>query len=128
MFRCLLSFLLIAFLASTATAGTGYEITSKDGEKTITYRVNFGGGRAFEQHTAFDPATKKFVYLTWPRGEAPPKPVYSIWDPQTGQLIDLYQFPGTQHPLPVIPSIEAMKVCPITGDKNFQHKAVLAYD
>ncbi|MDG2184158.1 MAG: hypothetical protein P8K79_00685 [Mariniblastus sp.] len=128
MFRYLLSFLLVVFLASTATAGTGYEITSKDGEKTITYRVNFGGGRAFEQHTAFDPATKKFVYLTWPRGEAPPKPVYSIWDFQSGQLIDLYQFPGAKHPLPVIPSIEAMKVCPITGDKNFQHKAVIAYD
>lgn len=128
MFRTLLPFLFIVFLASTATAGTGYEITSKDGDKVVSYMVKFGGGKAFEQHTAFDPSSKKFVYLTWPRGQAPPKPVYSIWDHQTGQLIDLYQFPGAKHPLPVIPSIEAMKVCPITGDKNFKKKAVLAYD
>ena len=80
------------------------------------------------QHTAYDPASKEFVYLKWMRGEAAPKPVASIWDHRTGETIALYKFPGVKSPLPVIPSIDAMKVCPKTGDKNFKHKATIAYD
>lgn len=128
MVRHALSFWLSILLTGAAFAGTGYEITSSDGEKTVTYMVNFGGGMFFHQHTAYDPASKTFVYLTWKRDEQEPKPVCSIWDHQTGRAIPLYQFPGATHPLPVIPSIEAMKSCPKTGDKNFKHEAVIAYD
>ena len=120
--------LFIAFLASPALAGTGYEVTSKEGDKTITYMVNFGGGKLFEQHTAYDPVSKSFVYLSWPRNREAPKPVSSIWDHETGRTIHLYKFPKVKHPLPVIPSIEAMKVCPKSGDRNFKSKPVLAYD
>lgn len=128
MFRYALSFVVLALLANDALAGTGYEVTSSDGEKTVTYTVNFGGGMFFKQHTAYDPASKKFVYLTWKRDEQEPKPACSIWDHQTGQTIALYQFPGVKNPLPVIPSIKAMKVCPKTGDKNFKSEARIAYD
>jgi len=118
---------LLFLLTGAALAGTGYEVTSSDGEKTVTYMVNFGGGMFFHQHTAYDPASKEFVYLTWKRDEPQPKPVCSIWDHQTGRTIPLYQFPRAKHPLPVIPSIEAMKVCPVTG-KPFKHRAVIAID
>jgi len=128
MFRYALPFLLLALLTTSGLAGTGYEITSSDGEKTITYRVKFGGGRRFNQHTAYDPASKKFVYLNWPHDGEDPKPVCSIWNHQTGETVDLYQFPGVKNPLPVIPSIQAMKVCPRTGDKNFKYKARVEYD
>jgi len=57
-----------------------------------------------------------------------PEGAGAIWDHQTGQTIDLYQFPGVKHPLPAIPSIEAMKVCPRTGDRNFKAKPIIAYD
>lgn len=128
MLRYALSFLLLALLANSGLAGTGYEVTSKEGEKAVTYMVNFGGGMFFHQYTAFDPASKKFVYLTWKSDEQEPKPVCSIWNHETGKTITLYQFPGVKNPLPVIPSIEAMKVCPITGDKNFKYEARIAYD
>ncbi len=128
MFRYALSLFVLALLSHAALAGTGYEVTSADGEKTVTYRVNFGGGKMFSQHTAFDPASKEFVYLSWKRGEQEPKPVCSIWDHQTGQTIALYQFPKVKNPLPIIPSINAMKVCPKTGDKNFTHQRRIAYD
>ena len=102
MLRCTLSLLLLALLADTAFAGTGYEVTSMKEGKAVTYMVNFGGGFRFEQHTAYDPISKKFVYLQWPRDGKAPKPVGAIWDHQTGRTLDLYQFPDVKHPLPVI--------------------------
>ena len=135
MLRYVLPLILIAVFANSAFAGTGYQVTAKDGDEEVTYMVKFGGGMMFDQYTAFDPATEEFVYLTWKtrpmndeKPEAPPKPVCSIWDHKTGKKIKLYQFPGVEHPLPVIPSMEAMKVCPKTGDKNFKSQPLLAYD
>lgn len=128
MLRYALPLLLLSLLTNLGLAGTGYEVTSTDGERTVTYKVNFGGGRMFNQHTAYDPASKKFVYLSWKRGEPDPKPVCSIWNHQTGETIELYRFPKVKNPLPIIPSIDAMKVCPRTGDKNFKHERRIAYD
>lgn len=115
-------------LASAAGAGTGYKVTARKGDETVTYEVNFGGGRRFERWTAFDPAAKTFVYLDWMRGEPEPKPAATIWDHRTGETVKLYKFPGVDSPLPVIPSVEEMKVCPLTGDKAFKAERVIAYD
>jgi len=109
-------------------AGCGYQITSTHDGKTVRYMVTFGGGQLFDQYTAFDPVSKNFVYLEWPRDQKTPKPVGAIWDDQTGQTLDLYQFPGVKHPLPVRPSIMAMKVCPLTGDKDFKVQESIAID
>jgi hypothetical protein len=149
MYRYALSLLLLVPIGNSTFAGTGYEITSTDGEETVSYMVKFGGGMMFNQYTAYDPASKKFVYLTWEnsrgsntgrvRGSSEtqgepavppkaPKPVCSIWDHHTGKTTDLYQFAGVKHPLPIIPSLKEMKVCPITGDRKFKAKAVLAFD
>lgn len=118
----------VIILTGSTMAGTGYEVTSSSGDLTVTYMVKFGGGRAFQQHTAYDPVSERFVYLTWPRGDAAPEPVAKIWDHESGRTIELFKFPGAEQPLPVIPSMDAMKVCPKTGDKDFTSKAVLAYD
>lgn len=117
-----------ALLATSAQGGTVYKVTSVDGEKTIKYEVTFGGGRLFEQMTAFDPVAKKFVYLKWNRSDARPKPASHIWDHNTGKTVPLYTFPGAKHPLPEIPSIMAMKVCPKTGDTDFKAKPFIAID
>jgi hypothetical protein len=114
--------------AGLSWAGDGYEVTAKQGDKEITYQVNFGGGRMFDQYTAFDPESKQFVYLQWNRQEQPPKPAMTIWDHQSGELVPLYKFPDAKHPLPIIPSMEAMKVCPITGDRQFKARLVMAID
>ena len=118
---------LIGFADLTA-AGTTYKVTSSNGTDTIEYRVNFGGARRFERFTAFDPASKKFVYLDWDRGQPAPEPVSAIWDHRTGETIQLFKFPEVDQPLPVIPSIEEMKRCPLTGDENFEARPLLAYD
>jgi hypothetical protein len=125
-----LSFVLPCLLyASAAFAGTGYEVTSKDAKgEVVTYEVTFGGGQMYGQYTAFDPNSKSFVYLTWNGGEKKPDPASVIFDHKTGDLIPLYRFPKAKHPLPVIPSMEAMKVCPLTGDREFKAKAVVEYD
>jgi hypothetical protein len=34
------------------------------GDKTVAYRVKFGGAKRFNRWTAFDPAEKKFADLT----------------------------------------------------------------
>ncbi|CAN5208661.1 hypothetical protein BH11PLA2_BH11PLA2_01910 [soil metagenome] len=128
MFVRILATALLALTASTSDAGTGYEITSKQGDKEVTYEVKFGGGKRFEQWTAFDPASKKFVYLRWPRGDAEPKPAATIWDHRTGETVKLYKFPSVESSLPVIPSVDEMKVCPMTGDKKFKAVPLLAYD
>jgi len=118
----------LALIASTSDAGTGYKVTAKEGDKEVAYDVKFGGGKKFEQWTAFDPASKKFVYMQWPRGQAEPKPAPTIWDHRTGETVKLYKFPGVESPLPVIPSVEEMKVCPLTGDKKFKAVPTIAYD
>ncbi len=51
-----------------------------------------------------------------------------VWDHRTGETIPLYRFPDTRNPLPVIPSIKALKVCPITGDKDFKARLHIIID
>lgn len=99
-------------------AATDYQVTCRDGDKTVTYEVRFGGSKLTERYTAFDPASRKFVYLTWMRDTAAPEPAGKIWDYHTGETIPLYKFPGVAQPLPIIPSIDALKICPLTGDKH----------
>lgn len=111
-----------------ASAGNIYKVTSQDGDKTITYEVRFGGGRLMDQFTAFNPETKKFVYLQWKRDGERPAPAMKIWDHRTGETIYLYRFPDAKNPLPVIPSIDAMKVCPLTNDKSFKAKLHIIVD
>ena len=85
MIRYLIPFLVTTLWASLAMAETGYEVTSKDGDKVVRYTwsdlVVVSGSKS---HTGFDPISKKFIYLSWPRGEAAPKPVASYWDPHVG--------------------------------------------
>lgn len=126
--RTLTVFGIMFTLAASVQAGDVYFITSTDGRKAMTYEVSFGGGRAFERFTAFDPKSRKFVYLDWKRGEAAPEPAAVIWDHRTGETIKLYKFPGVEQPLPVIGSIKDMKACPYTGDKNFKAERRIVYD
>jgi hypothetical protein len=111
-----------------ALAGNIYKVTSQDDDKTVTYEVRFGGGRLMDQYTAFDPETKKFVYLKWKRSDEKPAPAMKVWDHRTGETIPLYRFPDAKNPLPIIPSIDAMQVCPMTGDKNFKAKLHIIVD
>jgi hypothetical protein len=62
------------------------------------------------------------------RDGAAPEPAGRIWDYRTGETIPLYKFPDVSQPLPVIPSIEAMKTCPLTGDKNPQVELLRIHD
>lgn len=121
---------LVCFLIGTpsASAGNIYQVTSQDRDKAITYEVRFGGGKLMDQFTAFDPETKKFVYLKWERKGKTPPPAMKFWDHRTGEVIPLYDFPNAKKPLPVIPSIEDMKVCPLTNDKNFKAKLHIIFD
>lgn len=120
----------VSVLAMTtqASAGNIYKVTAQDGEKTITYDLRFGGGRLMDQFTAFDPETKKFVHLQWKRDGEKPAPAMKVWDHRTGETIPLYRFPDAKHPLPVIPSMDALKVCPLTGDKSFKAKLHIIID
>jgi hypothetical protein len=120
--------LLVLLLVGTAYTGTIYEVTATSGTEKVAYRVKFGGGKSSGQWTAFDPKLKKFVYLTWDQSNPAPQPVATIWDHRTGESVKLYKFPDVEHPLPVIPSIQDMKVCPLTGDKEFTFKRVGNYD
>jgi hypothetical protein len=122
------AFLFAGLAVTAASAGTIYEVTAKQGGDTVTYKVKFGGAKLVEQWTAYDPASKRFVYLTWKRGEAAPVPAATIWDHKTGETVKLYRFPDVANPLPVIPTIQDMKVCPVTGDKAFSSKRVGNYD
>lgn len=115
-------------VGATAWAGNIYQVTSRHDGKTVQYEVRFGGGKLRDQYTAFDPETKKFVYLEWDRAGQLPAAAMKIWDHRSGETISLFEFPGAKKPLPVIPSIEAMQVCPLTGDKHFQAKLHVIID
>lgn len=127
--RKALAVALLALMSGTALAGTIYEVTAKKGDEEVKYRVKFGGGKAAIVWTAFDPDTKTFVYLSFNRDKAAvPEPAATIYDHRTGETIKLYKFPNAKNPLPVIPKLDEMKVCPLTGDTKFSAKRVGNYD
>src|SRR5262249_18654329 len=123
-----LALALAAALAAPAPAGQVYRVTATQGGKPTTYEVKFGGGKLFEQWTAFDPASKTFVYLTWPRGREAPKPAGPVRHHWPRRATNGYRLPGVAQPLPVIPSIKDLKVCPLTGDNGIQATPVATYD
>jgi hypothetical protein len=118
----------LALTAGNGSAGTTYQITSSTGKETLTYEVSFGGGKQFERVTAFDPKSKQFVYLDFRRGSPTPEPAGAIWDHRTGETLWLYKFPGVDQPLPLISSIDDLKVCPFTGAKDLKKKVKLMFD
>ena len=128
MLKYLLSIVGVFAFCNCVFAGSTYEITSIDGDRVTKYNVQFGGGFLFDQMTAFDPVSQKFVYLKWQHDQPEPQPVGSIWDPATGKKTELYQFPGVAHPLPVIKSIKDIKTCPFTGSKEISAKVIEDYD
>ena len=77
-------------------------------------------GQDDEECQVVDPETKKFVYLQWKRDGQPPTPAMKTWHHRTGETISLYRFAAAQNPLPIIPSINEMKVRLRTNDKNFK--------
>jgi len=115
-------------MTGAVSAGDGYRVTARGADGPVEYDVTFGDGRASGRLTAFDPASRAFVYLTYPRSGERPTPVGSIWDHRTGATIPVYKFPKVETPLPAIPSIGEMKVCPLTGDTKFTYKLVKAVD
>jgi ribosomal protein L31 len=121
------SFILV--VVACAPGGEVYRITSTDGKKTISYEVSFGDTSTHNVFTGFCLESQKFVSLSWLRGkEKAPEAAAMIWDHQTGRTIKLYRFPGCRDPLPVISSIEDLKVCPFTGDKKFKSKRIAFRD
>lgn len=126
--RVLLGSIALLLFCSKAMAGEIYEVTSRDRENNVIYRVRFGGGKLMDQYTAFDPETKSFVYLSWKRQDEAPKPVMTIWNHHDGELLALYNFPEAKHPLPIIPNMDAIKVCPLTGDRSFNAKLIIFVD
>lgn len=121
MTRLLSCVLAIAIPVAAALPGEIYEVTSTDGKRTVKYELWFGGGKDVQTLTAFNPQTKKFVrwHIDRSKGEQA-KIVAQIWDYKTCRTIDLYRFPGVENPLPIIPLIDDLKICPITGDKNLK--------
>lgn len=115
-------------LAFYADGGEIYRITSTDGTKQTSYEVFFGGGKSSGRLTAFCPKQKKFVYLWWNDNEKAPAPAAVIWDHRTGETINLYKFPDCPNPLPAISGVNAMKVCPFTGDTKFKVMRMGIYD
>ena len=127
--RWMLALLIGCLLVCPALAGTTYRVTaSMANGRVLTYDVSFGGGRMFEQYTAFDPESQEFVYLRFNRNEEAPEPAMHYWDHTTGHFVYLYNFPGVEHPLPIIPSIQEMAYCPFTGDEDYRSQPVIAYD
>jgi hypothetical protein len=111
---------------ASGLAGEIYQVTSTDGKKQVTYELFVGRGKSSARLPAFDPQTKKFVYLEW--ADEKPKPAALIWDHLTGRTIELFKIPNADHPLPLISGIEDMKACPFTGDKKLKIKKVGNFD
>lgn len=126
--RFLVVCLLCAALPLSLCAGTGYKVTVVvDGEE-VSYHVRFGGGMTFNMMTAYDPISGEFVYLNWKYDEEDPAPVAKIWDHVSGRFIPLFKFPGVEQPLPVIPSIRSLQVCPKTRSKDLRIETTWTYD
>ena len=121
-------FMILLLTSSSLYSGTLYKITSIHEDQEMTYQLMFGGGFRTCKYTAFDPVSKKFLYLSWKRNEKAPEPVASIWIHTTGKTVKLFKFPGATQALPVIPSVDDLKFCPFTGSKDLTKTVLLKYD
>jgi hypothetical protein len=134
---CLLAVLLVG---TALWAGKQVELRCGNPKCGFHEEVGFGGGFRFVQITGWCTKCKKFVYLTWdrdpkaqgsgPSAGLPPKPVGSIWFPDTGKSVDLYACPDCKNPFLPIAGPEDFKFCPKCGKPGFgfDPKKVLMYD
>ena len=102
-------------LTGVAWAGMGYTMKCKACK--FEQSVIFGGGRMFNQVTAWCDPCGKFVYLRWKRSEAEPKPLATIWDAETGRKLTTYACPDCGKPATMVD--ENMKFCPKCGKAEF---------
>jgi hypothetical protein len=128
-----LAFILIPAMASFA--GTGYPMKCTD--CGYSSQVRIGGGKRFDQITGYCPESKKFVYLTWKRGEKKPEPVAQVWDSATGKMIDLYKCPDCSKLFMPVQGTAADRsgpgfdCCPKCGKHTFKlekGKGILMFD
>lgn len=124
----LVSALVLVGGAALVYAGSGYRLNCPEEACEYEGMVTFGGGRMFEQKTAYCCACKKFVYLRWSRGGRPgfdgkvklkPEPLGQVWDSATGRVLTLYACPECQAPAAEIPTRKDLKVCPQCNKGHF---------
>ncbi|MFA5167986.1 MAG: hypothetical protein WC530_05595 [Candidatus Omnitrophota bacterium] len=109
-------------------AATGYEVKCKDAKCGFKTQAGIGGGFAFETAAGFCAPCKKWVSVTWKRGEKAPVPFAMFWDPQTGEIRRLYKCPKCKQPFVVIEKIEDMKFCPRCKRPILGNKRTVLYD
>ena len=100
-------------------------------------RVSVGGGKGFEQITGYCQESKKFVYITWKRGEKKPEPMAKVWDSTTGKMIEVYKCPDCEKPFIPLRAKAAdidgpgFDHCPKCGKQTFKvdkDKGIIAFD
>jgi predicted RNA-binding Zn-ribbon protein involved in translation (DUF1610 family) len=128
----------VAFVLVPAMAAlAGMDYPMKCTNCGYASRVQIGGGKGFEQITGYCPASKKFVYITWKRGEKKPEPMAKVWDSATGKTIDLYKCPDCGKPIiplqtkEVGPDSPGFDHCPRCGKQTFKvdaREGVIMFD
>lgn len=138
--RIAIGLALVLVVGATALwAGKQVEMRCGNPKCGFHEEVGFGGGWRFAQITGWCSKCDKFVYLTWDReqkaqGQASkspaPKPIGTIWFPDTGKTADLYACPDCKGPFLPIAGPEVLKTCPKCGKPGFGYdpKKVLMYD
>ena len=100
-------------------------------------QVLIGGGMGFHQITGFCPESKKFVYVTWKRGEKKPNPIAKVWDSANGEMIEVYKCPDCTKPFmplrlkPTDMNSPGFDCCPKCGKHTFnveKGKGIMMFD
>jgi len=93
--------------------------------------VTIGGGMLSQRMTGYCRACKKFVGLSWTRGNIPPQmkarikvkphpvPLGEIWDAQTGKITTVHACPTCKGPFIEIKKFDELKHCPICNKPHF---------
>ena len=126
-----------ALLVLSAAAFAGMDYPMKCANCGYATRVQIGGGRGFEQITGYCPESKKFVYITWKRGEKKPEPMARVWDSATGRTIEIHKCPDCAKPFiplrlkPASADGPGFSHCPKCAKPSFQvdkKEGIIAFD
>jgi hypothetical protein len=121
---------LVGGLASTlASAGTEFEATCSKENCRFQVTVRVGGGLGGDSVQGLCKKCGKAVLIAWtPRNKhQKPEPVAEFWDPQTGEIRQLFRCPECRTPFVAIKDIQDLRHCPKCNQPSLKYRPTAQY-
>ncbi len=112
----------------SAEAGTRYDVTCGAPKCGFSTTIDLGGGRLFEQESAWCRRCGKTVSTTWKRDSKRGTSFAQFWDALTGRERKMFDCPGCGSLVVAMEEAQDFKHCPKCGKPSLKHKVAIMFD